>query len=364
MVCRGRRRELGIYGHPSKEKIITAKLPLSISSMSGEPLLLHLKKALNGLRSASQEWVLLLSEIVGDLGLTTCPLEPCMSSGILPSGKPCMLLAYVDDIIACTEDEKDVDRIFDVIGKRVSIKRTGLIYPSSKGGQLKFLGRLVTRQEGDRALLVSLPEDYLDETFASYGVKTASKAPPDLTVILDRPTDKVIPLSADAHSRLRSGLGKVAWLSQTRQDIRAYVSLIATQQSSPSSHTEDAMRSLLRYLKGDMKVVLKLPHDSDVLKSDVFQTPHTVAFSDASHAAMKSTGRRGVSGGVLTFGCATLKTLSRHQQLVSLSSMESELHALQCVAKEMASLGKVIGRVLFTFNEYCGSQYSWCFVLR
>ena len=31
--------------------------------------------------------------------------------------------------------------------------------------------------------------------------------------------------------------------------------------------------------------------------------------------------------------------------------MESELHALQCVAQEMASLGKVIGRVLFTFNE-------------
>ena len=304
---------------PSRKRVITAKLPLSISSMSGEPLLLHLKKALNGLRSASQEWVLFLSEIVGDLGLTTCPLEPCMFSSILPSGKPCVLLAYVDDIIACTEDEKDVDHIFDVIGKRVSIiKRTGLIYPSSKGGQLKFLGRLVTRQKGDRPLSVSLPEDYLDETFASYGVKTASKAPPDITVILDRPTDKVTPLSADAHSRLRSGLRKVACLSQTRQDIRAYVSLIATQQSSPSSHTEDAMRSLLRYLKGDMKVALKLPHDSDVLKSDVFQTPHIVAFSDASHAPMNCTGRRGVSGGVLTFGCATLKTVSRHQQLVSL----------------------------------------------
>ena len=37
-----------------------------------------------------------------------------------------MLLAYVDDIIACTEDEKDIDHIFDVIGGRVSIKRTGV----------------------------------------------------------------------------------------------------------------------------------------------------------------------------------------------------------------------------------------------
>ena len=42
----------------------------------GEPLLLHLKKALNGLRSASQEWVLYLTEIVGALGLSTCSLEP------------------------------------------------------------------------------------------------------------------------------------------------------------------------------------------------------------------------------------------------------------------------------------------------
>ena len=246
---------------PLRQRVITTKLPLSISSLSGEPLLLHLKKALNGLRSASQEWVLYLTEIVGALGLSTCSLEPCLFSGILPSKKPCMLLAYVDDIIACTEDEKDIDHIFDVIGGRVSIKRTGLIYPSSKGGQLKFLGRLVTRQKGDKALLVSLPEDYLDETFAAYNIRTPSRAPPDLTSILDREEGKDSPLSADAHAKLRSGLGKVAWLSQSRQDIRAFVSLIATQQSSPTSRTEDALRALLKFMKGDMKVVLRIPNE-------------------------------------------------------------------------------------------------------
>ena len=336
---------------PLRQRVITTKLPLSISSLSGEPLLLHLKKALNGLRSASQEWVLYLTEIVGALGLSTCSLEPCLFSGILPSKKPCMLLAYVDDIIACTEDEKDIDHIFDVIGGRVSIKRTGLIYPSSKGGQLKFLGRLVTRQKGDKALLVSLPEDYLDETFAAYNIRTPSRAPPDLTSILDREEGKDSPLSADAHAKLRSGLGKVAWLSQSRQDIRAFVSLIATQQSSPTSRTEDALRALLKFMKGDMKVVLRIPNECEALMSDAFEIPHVVAFSDASHAPMKSTGRRGVTGGVLTYGCCCIKTLSRHQQLVSLSSMESELHALQHVAQEMSALQKVIGRILYTFQE-------------
>ena len=31
------------------------------------------------------------------------------------------------------------------------------------------------------------------------------------------------------------------------------MSLIATQQSSPTSRTEDALRALLKFMKGDMK---------------------------------------------------------------------------------------------------------------
>ena len=63
-------------------------------------------------------------------------------------------------------------------------------------------------------------------------IKTPSRAPPDLTAILDGEEGKDCPLSADAHAKLRTGLGKIVWL-QSRQDIRAFVSLIATQQSSP-----------------------------------------------------------------------------------------------------------------------------------
>ena len=64
---------------PLQQRVISTKLPLSISSLSGEPLLLHLKKALNGLRSASQEWVLYLTEIVGALGLSCVHLNHVFS---------------------------------------------------------------------------------------------------------------------------------------------------------------------------------------------------------------------------------------------------------------------------------------------
>ena len=52
-------------------------------------------------------------------------------------------------------------------------------------------------------------------------------------------------------------------------------------------------------MKGDMKVVLRILKECEALMSDAFEIPH-VTFSDASHAPMKSTGGRGVTGGVLS----------------------------------------------------------------
>ena len=49
--------------------------------------------------------------------------------------------------------------------------------------------------------------------------------------------------------------------------------------------------------------------------------------------------------------------MSRHQQLVSLSSMEAELHALQSVAQEMKSIGRVVGRVLRCIKEVGDSDF-------
>ena len=339
---------------PLRSRNVIAKLPASITSMTGEALYLWLSKALNGLRSASQEWNVYLSSIVDKCRLRSCGLEPCLYSGLLPSGEPCMILSYVDDLICVGPSVDAIDFVFDTVGKSVRLKRTGLIHDHSKGGQLRFLGRLITRRRGEKSLLISLPSNYLDDTFASYQIKTNAKGPPDVTPVIDR--DGGEELSIDAYARFRAALGKVSWMAQTRGDLRAWIGILATQQSKPNQYTEHAMRMLLRYLRGDMNVAVRFPSDSPLLHSEVFQGSHIVAFSDASHAPLKATGRRGISGGVLTFQGCTLKTLSRHQALVSLSSMESELYALQSVSQEMVSMGKMLGRILFSFKELESSE--------
>ena len=339
---------------PLRERDVVMKFPLSVSTVSGEPLYMHLKKALNGLRKASQEWICLVAEIVKGLGsgLRSCSLEPCLFSGMLESG-PCLLLVYVDDFLCIAMTEEDIDRVFSLIETMVELKRTGLIRSSrAGGGSLRFIGRVISRRKGESSVIVSLPEDYLDETFKSYGLTgKGSSSPPDVSVHVEKQGG--VPLTPEAYGRFRSALGKVAWMTQTRQDLRAYISILATQQAAPTNHTEHGLRSLLRFLQNDMGVVVRLPASGQVLVQSKYflDQRHLVCFSDASHAPLRTTKRRGVSGGVLAVDGFVVKTLCRHEQMVSLSSMESELFALQSVAQEMSSLGKFLARVFGTFYE-------------
>ena len=179
---------------------------------------------------------------------------------------------------------------------------------------------------------------------SAYGLKekVGSNSPPDLGSYVEK-TDGTA-LSPESYQRFRSALGKVAWLSQTRQDLRAYISILACQQSSPTNHTEAGLRALLRFLMGDVR----LPANGSALKpGDHFdgQVHLDLLFRCfACATACDETSLLSVFGSVV-------KTLSRHQQMISLSSMESELFALQHVAQEMSSLGRIVARVLRSFGE-------------
>ena len=358
---------------PLRQRDVIVRLPLSTTSLTGEPLFLHLSRALNGIRKASVDWTCFLSDIVKTVGkgkgLTSCNLEPCLFAGRLPSG-PVALLAYVDDLLLVCSKTSDIQEVFGPIGRHVELKQTGLIEES---GSIKFLGRTISRQRGSKDLLIGLPKDYLDDTFKAYGLCAKSSkgstvktmASPDVALSVEKECSET--LSPESYARFRAALGKVAWISQTRQDLRSYVGILATRQAVPNQEVEKGMRNLLRFLMTDMNTVLRLPADGTALTTDVFpdegEVRHMVCYSDASHAPLRTTKRRGISGGVLgVFGCC-IKTLSRHQQSVALSSMESELWALQSVAQEMSSLGRLLGRLYANFfggepKDFPGVLYS------
>ena len=77
-------------------------------------------------------------------------------------------------------------------------------------------------------------------------------------------------ISSESYTKFRAALGKLrlSWYAQTRQDVRAWVAMLATQQAKPTEGTERALRAVLRLLMSDGNVVLRMPSNSEALKME------------------------------------------------------------------------------------------------
>ena len=234
-----------------------------------------LDKALNGLREGSLCWLQLLSATVETVGLWHDTIEPCVYGGEIfdDSGKSlgfALAVVYVDDILLASSTVEAEERIVSVISGVVPTKTTGQI--DENGGNLSFIGRTISREPHGSEIRLSVNPSYLDSTFADYGVVKGSENVPDIAAHMERTVsnpEHQKPLSDEAYTKFRRGLGRLLWLSQVRHDLKAWLSVVGTQQSSPVHGTEMALKAILRFLFCDMHVVLCLPSRDESLDSGV-----------------------------------------------------------------------------------------------
>ena len=148
----------------------------------------------------------------------------------------------------------------------------------------------------------------------------------------------------------------MAWLSQTREDLHIFIAYLATGQHAPDGRHEKAMRQVLRFLLFDGDQELSFPSPGN-LKSlfqgsvDVSGEPLMVVFCDASHAPMRATQRKGISGAFIFVLSSLVKGFSRHQTCTSLSSCESEMFAIQETAQEAMGLLPLVRKMM---NDFFG----------
>ena len=99
----------------------------------------------------------------------------------------------------------------------------------------------------------------------------------------------------------------MAWLSQTREDLHIFIAYLATGQHAPDGRC------------------------------------------DASHAPMRATQRKGISGAFIFVLSSLVKGFSRHQTCTSLSSCESEMFAIQETAQEAMGLLPLVRKMVNDF---------------
>ena len=344
-----------------KSECIVLQMPQSVSLVDGSLAYLVLYRALNGLRDASLAWLNLLSESIKAVGLVTDDMEPCIYQGcIRRKGRSigsAVLIAYVDDLLLCSDSDEVEKVVEETIGAVVPLKETGKIKKAAQGGgALTFIGRHIFRDGHKNDLKLGVDPKFLDAVFKEFNISKGSAAIPDVAAHIEKTVDDVnaqVPLSAEAYARFRRALGKLLWMAQVSHDIKIYLSLIGSQQAAPMSGTETAIRSILRFLYNDMSTMLSIPSPEYFEHAcpgwDEVGVVH--AFSDASHAPYRFNGRRSITGGSIFVEGTLVKTTAKQQQSVALSSCEAELYALQSVSQEAIALSTFCMRIYAGLEE-------------
>ena len=141
-------------------------------------------------------------------------------------------------------------------------------------------------------------------------------------------------------SRYRALVARISYLSQDRPDLKFASMQVCCAMVKPSARGMERVKRIGRYVAGKPRAKCWLRWQ---------QSGELDVYTDADWGGDKST-RRSVSAGVVMRGGHCLKVWTKKQQVVSLSSAESELYA----AVEAASEGLGIQSVAKDLRISCG----------
>ncbi len=235
------------FMHAEPKEVRYAKPPPDLKQPG---VIWKLLKAMNGMRTASQDFERFLSEVLTTkMHLRRTKAEPTL---YFAEKDNLRLVCHVDDPMACGSAGQ-LDRLWKEMSQWVLIRVGGVF---SETAPVKYLGREYLRVETDgrRGFKVKHPKKYLDSCTDVLGV-TGCKAltcPGDNTVAVEagRVGRELTPASRHEHSLFRSGVGKLQFILEERTDLAYPVKRLSQKLAAPMLADMDKLKKVLRYLEG------------------------------------------------------------------------------------------------------------------
>lgn len=271
-----------------------------------------LKKGLYGLKQAARAWNKLFHDTLVEFGFQTNEVDKCLYT-LCIDGSVCYLIVHVDDILIASNDSLLIDKIQDFIGNKFEIKNLGNVS--------HFLG-IDVKKDKENNFVISQSQ-YIDKIIAEAGLIDAKISKFPLMTGYYRHMDEDKLNSNDEYRKL---IGMLLYVStNSRPDIAAPVAILSQKVSCPSKTDLNEVKRIIRYLKHTKDLKLKLS-SRNCLDLHIF--------SDASWAE-DSIDRKSNSGYYCMLYGGAISWCSRKQDIVSLSSTESEYVALAESCKEL-----------------------------
>ncbi len=300
----------------------------------GRKLVCKLLKSLYGTKQAPRNWNLNVNQtFIDDLQLKRCQADPCLYLRRSKSGALWLVALWVDDIIAAypTEDETEWLEYKEIMTKKYKM--------TDKGDVEWILGIKIERNETERTIMMSQVQ-YIEDLLKCFGQENSKEdSTPELHGhILSRadcPTDED-EIEAMKRVPYRAAIGKLSYLaSTTRPDITHAVHQVSQYQNNPGRSHWEAVKKIIRYLKGTKE--MKLTYHCENLFSLTDLTPsnfHLSVYTDSDWGGNHNDGTS-TTGYLVQINGQTISWGSKKQHSVALSTAEAEYMALTEGAKEL-----------------------------
>ena len=269
----------------------------------------RLYKAIYGLRQAGRQWYNRFHKSFERFGMERCESDPCCYV-LEGSITPLIAVIHVDDCLIFGSDKSLVAKL------KESLKEE---YQISDLGPIKFaLGWRIKRDRKRRLMTVN-QQRYIIEITKRFGLTNSNNATIPANPIINYSKDQC-PTDDAERTRMAKipyleALGSLLYVAtSTRPDIAYAVSELAKFASDPGQAHWEGLTQIIRYLEGTNGMGICYEGNA---KSEL------LGYVDASYARCPDT-RRSRYGGIFLMNNGPVDWRSKMQQIVALSSMESE----------------------------------------
>ncbi|CAL5401450.1 unnamed protein product [Camellia sinensis] len=276
-----------------------------------------LHKALYGLKQAPRAWFSTFSTFLLSQGFIA---SHCDSSLFIKKTASAItiLLIYVDDILLTGSDVSYITSLLAQMHKVFSMKELGFLN--------YFLGISVHMSAAGFFLHQS---KYATEILAKAGMSHCKPYASPMATKSSSFHDSDLPFAQPA--LYRSIVGALQYLTITRPDIAFAVNSACQHMHAPLVSHFNAVKRLLRYLKGTLHKGLQFQPGPLVL----------TAYSDSDWAG-NALDRRSTTGFCIFLGPNLVSWSAKKQPTVSRSSTEAEYRALAQTSAELSWLGMLL----------------------
>ena len=286
----------------------------------------RLRKALYGLKQAGRKWYDALSLALTKLGFRVSSADPGVFTARVGTDI-LVLAAHVDDCILTGSSKDLITEYKGKLNEHYALTDLGPVH--------WLLGIKVTRDRETRTISLS-QSAYIKAILARFSLTNAKSFPtPMLPGAMYSKKDS--PTSPTDKARMkkvpyREAIGSLMYASVgTRPDITFAVSTLSQFLENPGEMHWEAAKRVFRYLSGTRELALIYGGDQHQL----------LGYTDADGSSQEH--RRAISGHAFLIDGGAVSWSSRKQELVTLSTAESEYVAATHASKELIWLRRLIG---------------------